>query len=336
MTDVANAVFDGADATMLSGETANGAFPAKAVATMAAIAANSELGVDYWAQYNFLRRCIAGTAAISPLEASLANVAKTAVEYSADKDGDGVIDADEGTAIIVITESGRAADLITKYRPPCPVFVATSNASVAHHTNTRFGQIPCLLDSANVTVQAAVDAAAAAGAAAGVPFEGRRILVVASPAGGSADEAAVMSTVTLSIRSARQSIITPAQTAPMHTSYTDPGTSNSVLSLRSTQIGLDLILNNSPVLRKTKIVCTMGPKCWSEQGMRALLANGMGVARFNFSHGTHEAHQEVLDRYRVACKAEGAAMKVGTNKIASYSCSPCPPPPSRSSSIDVT
>jgi hypothetical protein len=145
-----------------------------------------------------------------------------------------------------------------------------------------------------------------------------------------------MSTVTLSIRSARQSIITPAQTAPMHTSYTDPGTSNSVLSLRSTQIGLDLILNNSPVLRKTKIVCTMGPKCWSEQGMRALLANGMGVARFNFSHGTHEAHQEVLDRYRVACKAEGAAMKVGTNKIASYSCSPCPPPPSRSSSIDVT
>jgi len=63
------------------------------------------------------------------------------------------------------------------------------------------------------------------------------------------------------------------------------------------------------MLRKTKTVCTMGPKCWSEDGMRALLRAGMGVARFNFSHGTHAAHQEVLDRYRAAMKAEGAAMK---------------------------
>ena len=46
MTDVANAVFDGCDCTMLSGETANGANPAVAVATMAAIAANAEVGCD--------------------------------------------------------------------------------------------------------------------------------------------------------------------------------------------------------------------------------------------------------------------------------------------------
>ena len=83
-----------------------------------------------WAQYNYLRRANAGTAPISSLEASLANAAKTAVEYSADRDGDGVIDATESTAVIVLTGSGHAADLITKYRPPCPVFVATHSAAV--------------------------------------------------------------------------------------------------------------------------------------------------------------------------------------------------------------
>ena len=57
-------------------------------------------------------------------------------------------------------------------------------------------------------------------------------------------------------------------------------------------------LQDVPVSRKTKIVCTLGPACWSESGLKSLLDAGMNVARFNFSHGTHEAHQEVLDRLR--------------------------------------
>jgi hypothetical protein len=59
-----------------------------------------------------------------------------------------------------------------------------------------------------------------------------------------------------------------------------------------------------PTSRKTKIICTLGPACWSEEGLAKLLEAGMNVARFNFSHGSHESHQEVLDRLR---KVRGGA-----------------------------
>jgi hypothetical protein len=50
--------------------------------------------------------------------------------------------------------------------------------------------------------------------------------------------------------------------------------------------------------RKTKVVCTLGPACWDEAGLAALIDAGMNVARFNFSHGDHEGHAAVLQRLR--------------------------------------
>ena len=55
MTDVANAVFDGCDAVMLSGETANGAFPTQAVDIMARICRSAEIGVNYYQAFDFIR-----------------------------------------------------------------------------------------------------------------------------------------------------------------------------------------------------------------------------------------------------------------------------------------
>ena len=58
-------------------------------------------------------------------------------------------------------------------------------------------------------------------------------------------------------------------------------------------------------VRKTKIVCTLGPACWSEEGLAALMDAGMNVARFNFSHGDHAGHKAVLDRVRAVAAAKG-------------------------------
>lgn len=56
-------------------------------------------------------------------------------------------------------------------------------------------------------------------------------------------------------------------------------------------------------LRRTRIVCTIGPSSQSPDNVRALLQAGMNVARLNFSHGTHESHRQVYETLR-ACSAE--------------------------------
>jgi pyruvate kinase len=56
---------------------------------------------------------------------------------------------------------------------------------------------------------------------------------------------------------------------------------------------------------KTKIVCTLGPASRSVEMCARLLRAGMCVARFNFSHGSHEYHQETLDNLRKAMELTG-------------------------------
>lgn len=70
-------------------------------------------------------------------------------------------------------------------------------------------------------------------------------------------------------------------------------------------VGFDIVKENLNTLqRRTKIVCTIGPACWSEDGLGKLLDAGMNVARFNFSHGDHEGHKKILDRLRAVAKTK--------------------------------
>ena len=57
--------------------------------------------------------------------------------------------------------------------------------------------------------------------------------------------------------------------------------------------------------RKAKIICTIGPACGSEELVRDLLRCGMDVARLNFSHGTHEDHQQRIAMLRRVAAEQG-------------------------------
>jgi pyruvate kinase len=71
--------------------------------------------------------------------------------------------------------------------------------------------------------------------------------------------------------------------------------------LRGGNIDLQKILAPIDVSkRQTKIICTLGPACWDIETLSQLIDAGMSVARFNFSHGSHEGHKECLDRLRQA------------------------------------
>jgi pyruvate kinase len=126
VSDVANAVYDGTDAVMLSGETAVGAFPVEAVRRMAAIAVEAERDVR---ERGFL----------APLETPCrdhANIIAEAAYHAARSAG--------VAAIAVFTMSGAAALLVAKYHPPVPVFAFTPHASTARRLSLSYGVIPML------------------------------------------------------------------------------------------------------------------------------------------------------------------------------------------------
>eukprot|EP00753_Platysulcus_tardus_P022712 PLAT9927.1.p2 GENE.PLAT9927.1~~PLAT9927.1.p2 ORF type:complete len:496 (+),score=225.93 PLAT9927.1:60-1547(+) len=119
-TDVANAVFDGTDAVMLSGETASGDYPIKAVKIMARICVEAEAAIDHDALFLSIREGVSKPLPV--FEAIASSAVKTQIDLGA-------------KAIVVLTDSGNTARLVAKYRPPVPILVLTASTYAARQTS---------------------------------------------------------------------------------------------------------------------------------------------------------------------------------------------------------
>ncbi|MCM3715045.1 pyruvate kinase [Halalkalibacter oceani] len=126
-SDVANAIFDGTDAIMLSGETAAGDYPVESVQTMNNIARRTEEALNYEA----MLRKKTKEANITITSAIGQSVAHTASNLSA-------------AAILSATESGYTARMVSKYRPKSPIVAVTSNERVIRRLNLVWGVYPVL------------------------------------------------------------------------------------------------------------------------------------------------------------------------------------------------
>ena len=128
-SDVANAVLDGADCVMLSGETAKGAYPKEAVSVMSAVCKEAEAAIFYG-------NLVADLEMVTPLPLDPTEaVAKAVVEAAT---------CSHAAIIVTLTQTGTSARLISKHRPKCPIITLASDAHVGAACNLHRGCIPYL------------------------------------------------------------------------------------------------------------------------------------------------------------------------------------------------
>ncbi len=148
VTDVANAIYDGTTAIMLSGETASGDYPVEAVKTMARIAERTEADIDYVGRLK--KRDYAPTDSTTAISHATCNIA---AEVNAD-------------AILTVTMSGFTANMVSRYKPNCQIIACTINPTVCRQANLLWGVAPLLImqgDTADELFREAINAAKGAG-----------------------------------------------------------------------------------------------------------------------------------------------------------------------------
>lgn len=130
LTDVANAIFDGTDAVMLSGETANGAYPVEAVKMMAKIARTVETSEEYKSRMRQFHRFDRDQRSVGAIMTHAAYNTATDIEAA---------------ALVTPTLSGNTARLLSTFRPEQPIIAATPYDTVQRQLLLNWGVVPLLV-----------------------------------------------------------------------------------------------------------------------------------------------------------------------------------------------
>ncbi|SFQ97426.1 pyruvate kinase [Desulfoscipio geothermicus] len=160
-SDVANAILDGTDAIMLSGETAAGKYPVQSVETMARIAAHAESAIKYEEVLKNKRRVLSRTVTDAISHATVS----TAQDLGA-------------AAIITSTESGYTAQMVSKYRPRAPIIAVTPHYRVLRKLALVWGVHPLPVAHTRDT-DSMIEAAVQVSLAAGLIKPGNLIVITA-------------------------------------------------------------------------------------------------------------------------------------------------------------
>lgn len=160
-TDVANAIYDGTSAVMLSGETAAGAYPVEAVETMARIVRRAEKAIDYKVLFEKRRNYVERDTTNAIARATCA----TAHDLNA-------------KAIIAVTKSGQTARVISKFRPEVPIFSCTTSETAYRQLGLAWGVHPVLIEEEHDTFEL-LEHAVAAVEKAGYVKEGDIVVITA-------------------------------------------------------------------------------------------------------------------------------------------------------------
>lgn len=151
VSDVANAVFDGTSCVMLSGETASGKYPVEALKTMADTVQAAESAIDYWGRFRNVGQ-LNGPLPIS--DAITHSCCLTAMDLNA-------------SAILAATKSGYTANVISRFRPACPIFAMCQSEQCRRQLALSWGVHPLLsgnVDSTDRLFSLAVEVAQKEGA----------------------------------------------------------------------------------------------------------------------------------------------------------------------------